>query len=315
VTDLLLPKFLRRLVAEPPPAYLFEVSSSAVAMVEPADPLTLKQQPLPPSTLNVSPSSSNLPNAEPFRAALDRLVQVAPGKHATAALVIPDFAARMAVLDFDELPDDARQRTSLIRFRLRKSVPFAIDEAHVSYTPQRRDDSRAEVLAVAIDRNVLSEYERVFVNAGFRVGLVIPSSLACLPLCRVDSEAQVLTLLLKLSGSILTVMLIDGGAIRLVRCVDFTERGQDGELAQTSPFDFSPVGESMPVLSQTMAYAEDELGRRVKRLLLSGFGKHDAEISLLAEQEMFLTGETLRSRFAPAQSFAGLLGLLEDYAA
>jgi hypothetical protein len=49
--------------------------------------------------------------------------------------------------------------------------------------------------------------------------------------------------------------------------------------------------------------------------LLTGFGKYDAEISLLAEQEMFLTVETLRSRFAPAQSFAGLLGLLEHYAA
>jgi type IV pilus assembly protein PilM len=311
----LLPKFLRRLVAEPPPAYLFEVSSGAIAMVAPAAPETLKQEPLPPNTLSVSPASSNLQNAEPFRTALDRLVGVVPGKRPTAALVIPDFAARMAVLDFDELPDDAGQRASLIRFRLRKSVPFAIDEAQFSYTLQQREDSRAEVLAVAIDRNVLSEYERVFVNAGFRVGLVTPSSLACLPLCRVNAEEQVLTLLLKLSGSILTVMLIDGEAIRLVRCVDFTEPAQNGDQAHASPISFSPVGESMPVLSQTLAYAEDELGRRVKRLLLSGFGQHDAELSLLAEQEVFLTGETLRSRFAPAQSFAGLLGLLEHYSA
>jgi len=311
---LLLPKFLRHLVSEPPPAYLFEVSSASVAMVEPAAPGTVKQEPLPPNTLNVSPTSSNLQNAEPFHAALDRLVGVAPGKRATAALVIPDFAARMAVLDFDELPDDAQQRSSLIRFRLRKSVPFAIDEAQVSYTLQRRDDARAEVLAVAIDRNVLSEYEGVFVNAGFRVGLVIPSSLACLPLCRANSDEQVLTLLLKLSGSILTVMLVDGEAIRLVRCVDFSEpNGADQRPGSLRGF--SPVEESMPVLSQTLAYAEDELGRRVKRLLLSGFGHHDAEISLLAEQEMLLTGETLRSRFAPAQSFAGLLGLLEHYAA
>jgi type IV pilus assembly protein PilM len=310
-----LPTFLRRLVSEPPPAYLFEVSSAALAMVEPAAPGTLKQEPLLPGTLKVSPASSNLPNAEPLRAALDRLVGAVPGKRATAALVIPDFAARMAVLDFDELPDDAAQRASLIRFRLRKSVPFAIDEAQFSYTLQRREDSRAEVLAVAIDRNVLNEYEGVFVNAGFRVGLVTPSSLACLPLCRTDSEEQVLTLLLKLSGSILTVMLIEGEAIRLVRCVDFTEPGQNGDRAQAGFRSFSPVDESMPVLSQTLAYAEDELGRRVKRLLLSGFGQHDAELSLLAEQEVLMTAETLRSRFAPAQSFGGLLGLLEHYAA
>jgi type IV pilus assembly protein PilM len=284
-------------------------------MVEPSAPGTVKQEPLPPSTLNVSPSSSNLSNAEPFRAALDRLVHLSPGKHPTAALVIPDFASRMAVLDFDELPDDAQQRASLIRFRLRKSVPFAIDEAQFSYTVQQRADSRAEVLAVAIDRTVLHDYEGVFVNAGFRVGLVTPSSLACLPLCQPTSDERPLTLLLKLSGSILTVMLIDGDAIRLVRCVDFSDPNHGADQAPATLRGFSPVDESMPVLSQTLAYAEDELGRSVKRLLLSGFGEHAAEICVLAEQEMLLTGQTLHSRFATAQSFAGLLGLLEHYAA
>ena len=310
-----LPKALRRLVAEPPPAYLFEVSASGIAMVDSSAPQVLKQEPLPADVLRISPSSSNMQDAAPLRAAVDRLAQILPGKRNTAGLVLPDFATRMAVLEFDELPEDTQQRASLIRFRLRKSVPFPIDEAQLSFATQRRDGARVEVLTVAIDRNVLGEYEGVFSNAGFRVGLVTPSCLACLPLCKLPSAEDALTLLLKLNGSILTVLLLEGGAIRLVRCADFSEPTGATEGGETTGWTFSPIDDSMPVLSQTLAYVEDELGRQVNRLLLSGFGEHAAEMSRLAQREFGLTADTLRSRFGMAQSFAGVIGLAEEYAA
>lgn len=312
---MLLPKALRRLVAEPPPAYLFEVNSSGIALVDPAAPGVLKQEPIPANTLRVSPSSANLSEPALLRAALDRLARLAPGKRTAAAVVVPDFATRMAVLEFDEWPDDAAQRASLLRFRLRKSVPFSIDEAQLSFAVQRREGSRTDILTVAIDRNVLNEYEGVFLNAGFRVGLVTPSCLACLPLCRLSSGEDALTLLLKLNGSILTVLLIDGDAIRLVRCADFSEPADGTEAGDSPVRGFSPVDDSMPVLSQTIAYVEDELGRHVNRLLLSGFGEHTDELSRLAQHELGLASTPLRSRFGAVQSFAGVLGLLEQYAA
>ena len=40
-----------------------------------------------------------------------------------------------------------------------------------------------EILAVAIANPILQEYEAIFLEAGHRVGLVVPSLIAALPFC------------------------------------------------------------------------------------------------------------------------------------
>jgi type IV pilus assembly protein PilM len=318
--------YLERLIKERPPDFLFEVSESGIAFATLSAAGAPLAEPVPSSSLLPSPASLNVLNPEAFRAALARLAPAAAaGRKPTAALVLPDYAVRMAILDFDEWPDDPAQRSSLVRFRLRKSVPFAIDEAQISYSVQRRSAKSAggeatEILAVAMDQRILNEYESIFTDSGYRVGLVTPAGVACLslfPEARPAEGSVPLSLLLKLSGSILTVLMLEGEAIRLVRCVDFTEPlSADGEARATAPHRyFSPVEDTLPVLTQTLAYAEDEIGHRVDRLILSGFGANAAELGLVAEAEFQLPWDVLKSRFAEANDNAGLLGLLERYAA
>jgi len=314
-------QFFKRLVSEPAPDYLFEMSESALASALPSDPATIREEKVAPQSLAVSPASSNLVNPEAYRSALAKLAPVTNGRKPTAGLVVPDYALRMAILDFDEWPDSEEQRLALVRFRLRKSLPFAVEEAQVSFAPQSRDAGKAEVLTVAIDRRILSEYEEVFTAGGFRIGLVVPSSVACLPLCPPAAAASSspgppgVALLLKLSGAILTAILLDGGKMRLIRCVDFSEPFSEEQPAPAPARTFSIVDDTMPVMQQTIAYAEDELGRSVDCLLLTGFGPDATAIGSLAEQEFKLKWEFLRSRFAPVYDYAGLLGLLEQYAA
>ncbi|MGA7414347.1 MAG: hypothetical protein WBW33_28010 [Bryobacteraceae bacterium] len=309
--------FFKRLVSEPAPDYLFEMSENALASVLPSDPSAIHEEKVAPQSLAVSPASSNLVNPEAYRLALAKLAPLTNGRKPSAGLVVPDYALRMAILDFDEWPDSEEQRLALVRFRLRKSLPFAIEEAQVSFAPQSREAGKVEVLTVAIDRRILSEYEDVFKAGGFRVGLVVPSSVACLPLCSSPappSEGRPgVALLLKLSGAILTTMLLDGDKIRLVRCVDFSE--PFSEELPTPTRAFSVIEDTMPVMQQTIAYAEDELGRNVDRLLLTGFGQAATAIGELAANEFQVKWDFLKSRFAPAQDYAGLLGLLEQYAA
>jgi type IV pilus assembly protein PilM len=313
-------QFVKRLVSEPAPDYLFEMSEGALASVLPSDPSAIHEEKVAPQSLAVSPASSNLVSPEAYRLALAKLAPLTNGRKPSAALVVPDYALRMAILDFDQWPDSEEQRLALVRFRLRKSLPFAIEEAQVSFAPQSREAGKLEVLTVAIDRRILSEYEDLFTASGFRVGLVVPSSVACLPLCPAATSAPAsssgrpgVALLLKLSGAILTTMLLDGDKIRLIRCVDFSEPFSEEQPTPTHTF--SIIDDTMPVMQQTIAYAEDELGRNVNRLLLAGFGQNAAAIGELAGSEFQVKWEFLRSRFAPAQDYAGLLGLLEQYAA
>jgi type IV pilus assembly protein PilM len=231
-----------------------------------------------------------------FRDALERLTGPA-GQKRGAALVIPDHAVRMAVLDFQEFPAAEANRQALLRFRLRKSVPFHVDEASVSYAIQVADPKHTEVLAVAIARPILEEYERVFTEHGFRVGLVTPSLLAMAPLFAGSAEG--LTLVMKAAGATVSLLLIGGGRIRLVRSVDLDEASEHGELPA--------------LVQQTAAYAEDQVGERIGRVLISGF---EEEVSASIAAELSVPVEPVRSRFGIATPQAsGLLGLMEHYPA
>jgi type IV pilus assembly protein PilM len=236
-----------------------------------------------------------------------------PAKRGNAALVIPDYAVRMAVLDFEQFPAGEAERSALVRFRLRKSVPFPIDEARLAYSVQFTNEKLVEVLAVAIAKPILEDYERIFLDAGYRLGMVLPSVVATLPLCEVSAGS--VTLLAKTSGFTLSVVLLEPGRARLVRCVDLTSGEEaDGLPERASSLESSEI--LMPLLQQTLAYAEDQLGQSVSRIVLGGFESQAEALSAKIVNYLNIPCHTLHSKFGDAGlENAGLLGLLEKYAA
>jgi type IV pilus assembly protein PilM len=280
-----------------------------LAGVSPRTPGELKQQTLNERSLAPSPSAPNLLRPHLYR---DALAQVArrsqqdPRKRAATALVIPDYAVRMVILDFEDFPSNTEERDALIRFRLRKSVPFHIDEAQIAYSVQVNEPKRIEVLAIAIARPILREYETLFTDAGYRVGLVTPSSIAALPLCA-GSEPG-LRVVAKAAGSMLSVLLLEQGRVRLVRCLDLASG--DGDEIETGDFNI------LALLQQTIAYSEDQIGQPASLLLLCGFGPETDAFGRLAQHELGIPYTAVRSKFGTAlQQNAGLMGLLEQYAA
>ena len=66
-------------------------------------------------------------------------------------LVVPDSAVRVLLLDFDQLPAKAAEALPVVRFRLKKLLPFDADDAMVSYQVMSSDEgTRCKVLAVAM---------------------------------------------------------------------------------------------------------------------------------------------------------------------
>lgn len=307
---------VQRWVADPPPNHLFEITESSIAAGSPRTPAQHKYEVLPERGLTASPSAPNLLKPHLYREALPRLSPAGRAKRPAAALIIPDYAVRMAILDFEEFPSGETERAALIRFRLRKTVPFHIDEAQLSYSIQRNEPKQLEVLAVSIARPILEEYEALFTEAGYRLGVVMPSCLSALRLC--DSARTSLTLLVKAAGTSITAVLFEQGRVRLVRCLDLTGGEHTESDFGTDGMDREQHKEDLilALLQQTLAYAEDQLGRAVAKVLLCGFGAETEGIGRLAERELGVAYEGVRSRFgAASQENAGLLGLLERYAA
>ncbi len=95
-----------------------------------------------PGVLLVSPVHDNIQQPHALLEQI-RVAACPPTAIASAArpLILPDYCARVAVLDFDTFPTDPDEQQALVRFRLKKSVPFDVDTAMVSYVQQPRSSN------------------------------------------------------------------------------------------------------------------------------------------------------------------------------
>ena len=90
------------------------------------------------------------------------------GRSRDVIAVLPDAAIRVVLLDFDSLPAKHDDAEGVVRFRLKKSLPFDVDKAKVSYHVQTSLGGLRLVAAVALT-SVVEEYEAAFRDAGYSV--------------------------------------------------------------------------------------------------------------------------------------------------
>ena len=84
------------------------------------------------------------------------------------------------MLDFDSLPAKPAEAIPVVRFRLRKMVPFDVEHAGVSYQVLSQNETECKVLAAIVPGPILAEYEAAVRAAGYEPGAVLSSSLAAL---------------------------------------------------------------------------------------------------------------------------------------
>lgn len=106
---------------------------------------------------------------------------VRPGK---VSVVLPDSLAKVTVLPLPERPTSRRQLDEMIRFKLRRAVPFRIEDAAISYQLLPGEGEQASVLVSVMLRSLVEQYERLLEGIGARVGLVSLSSVSLFNLCR-----------------------------------------------------------------------------------------------------------------------------------
>jgi type IV pilus assembly protein PilM len=155
------------------------------------------------------------------RRALEQIGERSNARGSDIALVIPDSAVRVLLLDFEALPNRLTEALPLVRFRLKKLLPFDSDDAMVTFQVMSTSKNVVRVLAVAIPRDVLREYETAVREAGFEPGAVLPSTLACL--AAVDDAEP--ALLVNANSLGVTAAIVRGGTLLLHRSVDLQKHG------------------------------------------------------------------------------------------
>jgi len=181
----------------------------------------------------------------------DSLAPVA-GRSRDITLVIPDASTRILLLEFDTLPDKPEDADSVVRFRLKKSLPFDVDESAVSFDRYQADDGMRVVAAIT-PRSVLEEYEAVVRDAGYNPGAVLPSMVAALGV--VDGSRP--TMVIKVEPGTTTFAIVDQNQLLLYRSLE------NGGTVVT--------GDSLvDDVNTSLVYFEDRYGISVDRVLVTG---------------------------------------------
>jgi type IV pilus assembly protein PilM len=262
-------------LASPPPDAAIEIAPEAVSVATLAsrgrDAVVqgYAMAPLRPGAVVPSLTGHNVLDraavVEAIRAACDQ----AGTRPRRAALVLPDLAVRVSIVRFEEVPPKAEDLEQLIRWQVKKSSPFPIDDARVSYATGQRSDHGQEFVVLVARREVIAEYEAVCTDLNIHPGLVDVSTLSVVNLVLgsgAPPEGDWLVVHMRPDYTSLAIM-------RGTHLVFFRNRteGEEDQLAD--------------VVHQSTMYYQDRLdGKGFSRVLFGGAGREPGEAARLAAE-------------------------------
>jgi type IV pilus assembly protein PilM len=214
-------------------------------------------EPLPAGAVIPSPVEVNVLQPETVHAALGRVFTRVPHHGAPLAVLIPDPVVRVFILPFDTLPRRSEEAIPLLRWRLKKSVPFDVEETVISSMRQEGRGSKLELVAAIARQKILREYQQCVEAAGAHAAVVLSSTLASLPLI----EESGATLLVRISGKTLTTVIVRGTNLCVYRSSEMAP-----ELAPHAMLE-----EIYPAI----AFYQDTWGESIDRARLAGVGAPD----------------------------------------
>jgi type IV pilus assembly protein PilM len=160
---------------------------------------------------------NNLRQRDAVRAGIEAALGSVAGRSKDVIAIVPDAAVRVMLVEFDTLPSDQEEALGVVRFRLKKSLPFDVDKAKVSYHAKKVNDEVRVVAAVAM-ASVLESYETAFRDAGFDPGVVLPSTLAALG----AAEGKRPTLVIKVDAHTTSIAILNEDQLQLFRTLENT---------------------------------------------------------------------------------------------
>jgi type IV pilus assembly protein PilM len=277
---------------------------SAVRWSSAGDIAGFAMEPLEPGMIVPSAVETNIVNSAGVRAAMARACNRIQTKDEYAAVLLPDPVIRIFVEHFDEFPRASSEAIPLLRWRLKKRVPFEMTDAVLSYVRQASQQGGVDIVTTIARLRVLREYEELLESTGLKAGVVSGSSLAALALL----EGQCPTLVARVSNRSLTTAILRAGTLCGYRCTDLpvpsAELSPQALLDEIYPF---------------AAYFHDSWHDKIESVYLSGVGDRFPEFAAPIETEFqcqarpLLPAKTVDCRIAESGQplvEAGLDGLV-----
>jgi len=212
-------RLMRWLDATPHPALAVEIGPEQISAARFSHTGGLESfavEMLPRGAVVPSAIETNITNVAAVKAAFGSLAEKLQMKEEGAALIVPDPIIRVFVQQFDDFPRSSEEAIPMLRWKLKKSVPFEVEETLLSYMRQRPRGDGVDVVTAIARLRIIKEYEAVVDAKGVHPGVVLSSTLAAISLLQ-DARP---TLLARLSGTSLTTAIVRDGVLAGYRCTE-----------------------------------------------------------------------------------------------
>jgi Tfp pilus assembly PilM family ATPase len=211
-------------------------------------------EPLPEGALVPALVSANTHDRASVVTALNRVLE-RMGRPRRIGLVVPDIVAKVSLLRFEKLPPRAQDLDQLVRWQMRKTAPFPIEEAQVSYVPGSSTSDGHELLVSLARRAIIEEYEGLCAEAGAHAGVVDLATFNVINAVLAGSGAPAADwLLVNVAADSASIALLRGAHL-----IFFRNRAAETE------------GTLADLVHQTAMYYQDRLqGAGFSRVMLAG---------------------------------------------
>jgi hypothetical protein len=166
------------------------------------------------------------------------------GRPGRVALVVPDVVARLSLVRFENVPARTADLDQLIRWQVKKTAPFPLEDAQVSYVRGHHSSEGQEFVVSVARRAVIEEYEALCAEAGAHAGIVDLSTIGVVNALLASGAAPAGDwLVINIAADSASIAIMRGGDL-----IFFRNRPADDETS------------AIELMYQTAVYYEDRLG-------------------------------------------------------
>lgn len=233
-----------------------------------------------------------------------------------ASVVLPDAWARSMVVELGELPEEPNARLEVLRFRIKRMVPYRVEDLRIEAVPLSSFEAAApgdvagatHCLVTLANAAVCELVEEGFAKCGVRVGQMSGATLATLQALTRTAAAEGLFGLALVDADGFSLALVRAGQPVVWRQKSFTEGLSDGdrsrmltaELRLTRTF----LGERFP--GEPIAALYLAAPRAVEPFWLEVLGQGlECQAARLRVEHLALSAEGFGDAFAELAPLAG----------
>ena len=246
----------------PPPEVAVEIDRASVAAARVewrgGRPVVAAHavEPLPAGAVSPGLVALNMPDVGLVGQAVTRVLAELGGRAQRVALIVPDTAAKVSLLRLEKIPAKAADLREIVRWQIRKSAPFPVEQGVLSVSPGAPAADGGRELIVALAReDIVRQYEQACAMAGAHAGIVDLATFGVLSSVVAGGGAPASDwLLVHVAGPGITLAVVRGEHL-----VFFRHRSEESE------------GTLADLVHQTAMYYEDRLsGTGFEKVWLAG---------------------------------------------